>query len=392
MSPAVTLDGATLALVLICALTVALGLLSFAWLRMRPAPALGVLCCAYVLWIVGVSLFVERDRLAPFLTIDLANVAVILGFALLWASLRIFAGRSVSAAPVIGGAVLWLVACRIPDFYGSTEARVILASALIAGYSIAGACEAWRSGDQLIWRGVATAILALQGAILTLRIPAALLFGDSAPQQYWIAALGLWWILTSFAAAFLLLAMVRERAEAQHRFDATIDPLTGIANRRAFFDSAEAAVKASLRRGRPLSALLLDLDGFKGINDTFGHPAGDAILQTFCAVTAANLRSTAIFGRLGGEEFGIVLPDTDAVAARAVAERVVHAVAEARTEIDGRAVSTTVSIGVAGLKPDDVSFSDLLSRADKALYRAKELGRNQAAGPLAARPDRFAAA
>lgn len=174
----------------------------------------------------------------------------------------------------------------------------------------------------------------------------------------------------------------QKHLEEQLRELATRDSLTGAANRRHFVELTHAERERSLRHGAPLSLCMLDADHFKGINDQYGHVAGDHALMAIARAVTSQLRVSDVLGRLGGEEFAILLPNTDLAGARILAERVRDAVARAEVSgaelPDGRAaaVRVTVSLGVAQLR-DDESWESLLQRADRALYAAKDLGRNR---------------
>lgn len=155
------------------------------------------------------------------------------------------------------------------------------------------------------------------------------------------------------------------------------DVLTGASSRRAFFASLEAELARARRHGMNLSLLMLDVDHFKHVNDTYGHPVGDLVLERFAATCARLLRNHDVFGRLGGEEFAILLPHTDGEGARCVAEKIRAAVAESPvTTVEGD-IAITVSIGLTALLSGQDEQQALLSRADKALYFAKQGGRNQ---------------
>ncbi|MDZ4161251.1 MAG: diguanylate cyclase [Burkholderiales bacterium] len=163
---------------------------------------------------------------------------------------------------------------------------------------------------------------------------------------------------------------------------ARIDPLTGVCNRRYFFEEAQAALARALRHGDALSVLMVDIDHFKRVNDEHGHPVGDVALQQVSARCVAELRSVDVFGRLGGEEFAALLPRTDTAGAAEVAERIRLAVATTAIVLDdGQTLRLTVSVGVASLQADVLHHKDitdvLLSRADQALYQAKAAGRNR---------------
>jgi diguanylate cyclase (GGDEF)-like protein len=181
----------------------------------------------------------------------------------------------------------------------------------------------------------------------------------------------------------LLVNMAKERAELFQRKASLLDPLTGIANRRAFFDRAEELLRQTRAGGRTAALLLLDLDRFKEVNDTFGHQVGDRVLAQFCEVTKSILRPADIFGRYGGEEFVCFLPDTKSHEAQALAERVRHTFAEASLGNGPEGRGVTVSVGMALLGATDQTLDQLLAAADRALYRAKAKGRNRVEGPRA---------
>ena len=159
---------------------------------------------------------------------------------------------------------------------------------------------------------------------------------------------------------------------------AYIDSLTGLSTRRAFMGQGKVAIAHALRYGGPLSLLIADLDYFKKVNDTYGHYAGDIVLKTFGAMCQEALRDVDIIGRIGGEEFAILLPSTDGKHAVEVAERLRQAVATSIIALgEGKTVKFTVSIGIVILKKSDTNIASFIARADKALYTAKRAGRNR---------------
>lgn len=171
----------------------------------------------------------------------------------------------------------------------------------------------------------------------------------------------------------------RVRLEDELRHLAAHDPLTGAYNRRAFVDAALREQARAARSGHGLSVLLLDLDRFKAVNDTYGHGAGDGVLVHFVQLLNQMLRASDILGRTGGEEFAVLLPQTDRAAARAIAERLRAAVEATPAPHAPHPIAITVSIGVAEVEPGEDGLDGALNRADRALYRAKDLGRNQVA-------------
>jgi len=158
---------------------------------------------------------------------------------------------------------------------------------------------------------------------------------------------------------------------------ANIDPLTKGLTRRQFFNIGESEYQRLLRYKRQLSMLVLDADHFKNINDTYGHYAGDLALRNLSLVILEQKRAQDTFGRLGGEEFGLLLPETNLEQAKIVAERIQRICEQTPCTVDDKLIHTTISIGVAEAGPVDQSFGDLLRRADRMMYKAKEAGRNR---------------
>ncbi|MBP2291468.1 GGDEF domain-containing response regulator [Azospirillum rugosum] len=169
----------------------------------------------------------------------------------------------------------------------------------------------------------------------------------------------------------------RKRVEAELRRMATTDPLTGLWNRRRFLELAEGELSRLRRYARPVSVLMLDIDHFKAINDTHGHAAGDEALCRLADRCRAELRETDHLGRLGGEEFAIVLPETGLGEAVEVAERLRLSLSDMPVRLGDTTLHMTVSIGVAACRDGDASIDRALGRADRALYAAKGGGRNR---------------
>lgn len=181
--------------------------------------------------------------------------------------------------------------------------------------------------------------------------------------------------LTHFIAVKEDISERKRQEEELHRL-ATTDTLTGVLNRRAFIAQLEQELARCQRSRRPGTLMMLDLDHFKQINDRHGHPGGDAVLIRVCRTLESRLRKTDALGRLGGEEFAILLPETDAASARELAEELRQLVAQQHIDWETGAITVTVSIGVAEFLAEQAT-APLLNRADAALYRAKDEGRNR---------------
>ncbi|NMC78611.1 MAG: diguanylate cyclase [Chloroflexi bacterium] len=169
----------------------------------------------------------------------------------------------------------------------------------------------------------------------------------------------------------------RKLAEKELQLLAITDPLTGIYNRRHFFERAQYEIQRSRRYGKPLSVILFDVDEFKDVNDTFGHSTGDMVLMALAQRCQKGLRETDMLARFGGEEFIVLLPETDLPHACQTAERLRHSVEEMQVATWAGLAQVTISLGIASLEmPGDYSLDKLLDHADRALYYSKDKGRN----------------
>ena len=182
-------------------------------------------------------------------------------------------------------------------------------------------------------------------------------------------------VLYAIGTVFVIFMLVSDRAVTVHKTAASVDPLSGMFNRRGFAEACARVIEREAGEGRPVTVMIFDIDHFKSINDRFGHPDGDEILKLFSTVVVNNLRISDLSGRIGGEEFAALLPcslDEGVL----VAERVREAFETSGIVCDEGPVDTTVSIGVAG-GPAGTELEVLLAAADTALYQAKRGGRNR---------------
>jgi len=168
----------------------------------------------------------------------------------------------------------------------------------------------------------------------------------------------------------------RKIAEEKYKRLAITDPLTNLYNRRHFFDKASEETIRSERYNRPLSIIMIDADHFKDINDKYGHQAGDHVLTVIAERLVNNLRPSDVPARFGGEEFCLLMPETDIEHALQVAERLRKSISDTPIEYNNNQITLTCSFGVTEKNEDDTDISNLISRADNALYNAKSDGRN----------------
>lgn len=178
--------------------------------------------------------------------------------------------------------------------------------------------------------------------------------------------------------SFLAYAKEKQASKLAHNL-LHVDSLTKSLSRRHFFELAELEYERLRRCGLSISTLVMDLDHFKKINDAYGHCTGDTVLKVFAQFVMKEKRAQDIFGRLGGEEFCIILPDTDVKSALQVARRMQAKWAEMQIEVNSKIIHSTISIGIAESAISDRDFEELLNRADALMYKAKKRGRNRVA-------------
>jgi diguanylate cyclase (GGDEF)-like protein len=262
---------------------------------------------------------------------------------------------------------------------GATAMRMTIGAAIVAIYAGLTAAELWSERRRtLLKRWPSVAVPILHGFVLMLPI----LLGDllhphdrAFDDSIWVTVFAVELFLYAVGTVFLIFMLVSERTVTAHKNAASVDPLTGMFNRRGFSEACSRVIEREAHAGRPVTALIFDIDHFKSINDRFGHPAGDEILKLFSAVVVNNLRLSDLSGRVGGEEFAALLP-CPLEEGVIVAERVREAFETSGIVCEEGPVDTTVSIGVAG-GPAGTELEVLLAAADTALYQAKRGGRNR---------------
>jgi diguanylate cyclase (GGDEF)-like protein len=324
------------------------------------------------LWTVGGPMFGDMFSLA-------LNAVGFIACGLVWNASRVFHGRKPNLAGLPLGALAWVAAVLSlpPD---AAELRMTLGAGIVAVYAALTATELWSDRRRTLQkRWPAIVVPVLHGFALMLPI----LMGDFLHHEnhafgtsIWVTVFAVELVLYAVGTVFVIFMLVSERTVTAHKTAASMDPLTGMFNRRGFAEATSRVIEREAKAGRPVTVLIFDIDHFKSINDRFGHPAGDEILKLFSAVVINALRITDLSGRIGGEEFAALLPCSLEEGVLA-AERVREAF-EASGIVDEVAgpVDTTVSIGVAG-GPAGTELEVLLAAADTALYQAKRGGRNR---------------
>jgi len=335
--------------------------------------------CQAVAW----ALLYLRGTLPDFLTIPIANGVLFAGFALDASALWEQAGRRVwrrYLLPALGAATgvftgAWLLELPPAD-------RIAIGSLAIGLFSIAGAAalgRGWSAGTMLrrylVLSTLLLALAVMARGLLTLLVPEG--WGWVSPaivQGVGIGALYLMMINSAFA--YLLLG--REQQQAELARLEVVDALTDVPNRRGFYQTLTPWIALARRPGMPTALIILNLDHFKRVNDSYGHPVGDQVLKAMVDVCKKQLRDSDLMGRLGGAEFAIQLPRTSQEDALMVAERIRNAVAALPVKAGKAVINMTASLGVTTVRADDTTVS-LFKRADEALQAAKQAGRNRVA-------------
>jgi diguanylate cyclase (GGDEF)-like protein len=302
---------------------------------------------------------------------------------------RTFEGRTAPIWAVLAGGVVWLLLCTWPLLYDVLGYRIGLHAAIASAYAFGAGYEFSRGrGNALKARRALALALTFQGFFVLLRgayaaffdVPTSLFEGKGSLALGVLVAEP---VLMIIVLAILAVGLVREEAETHLRRRADTDALTGVLNRRAFFTLAEDAVALARRDGRPVALLLFDLDHFKTINDRFGHLMGDLVLTAFTRAVANVVRSTDLIGRIGGEEFAVLVSSVEAATANSIAERIRFDFSRATVSFDGKALTATVSAGISVARGSEIDLKAMVAEADRALYDAKRAGRDRVHSALA---------
>jgi len=346
--------------------------------RQENIPALKWWGTAYLLGAASVAIWtIGGARLGD--TVSLAlNAVGFIACGMVWNAARVFLGRKPNLPGLVLGAIAWIgTVVVLPP--GDSAMRLTIGAAIVAIYAALTASELWNERRRTMhsrWPTIAVPVL--HGAVLMLPI----LLGDllrahdeTFSSSVWVTAFSIELVLYAIGTVFVIFMLVSDRAVTVHKTAASIDPLSGMFNRRGFAEACARVIEREAKAGRPVTVLIFDIDHFKSINDRFGHPAGDEILKLFSAVVVNNLRISDLSGRIGGEEFAALLPcplEEGVIAA----ERVRECFETSGIVCEEGPVDTTVSIGVAG-GPAGTELEVLLAAADTALYQAKRSGRNR---------------
>jgi diguanylate cyclase (GGDEF)-like protein len=350
---------------------------------MRKAPGLLAWMAGNVCCVLGFGLLQTHVLWARVVNVLVSNLLIDLGAALAFVAVLQFLERPRAAYRLlVPAAVLGLIEIAYYMMYGANYIAITLLGCGLRALMIGGAAwQLFRHADQplrpastfsaifhALW---AVALLSRAGWWITSQ------YGDSLADP--TTAFGLLFrIILIFVITPSYFWMIMRRLDHEHVRQARQDPLTGIANRRTMWEDGERLTAATLKARRSLGLLMIDIDHFKAINDRYGHGAGDRVLIAVARTLADTIRRGDLLARIGGEEFLVLLPDSDGEETVALAERLRVAIATLDVSIVGQApLRCTISIGCSLLERDGAGWDDIVSAADRALYRAKHLGRNR---------------
>ena len=355
-----------------------LGVMLLVFGKNENIPALKWWGTAYLLGAASVALWsLASNMLGEVVSLAL-NAVGFVACGMVWNASRVFHGRKPNLLGLVLGAIAWIaVVMTLPP--AASMMRMTIGAGIVAVYAALTATELWTERRRALQRRWPTMMVpVMHGFVLMLPIllgnllhPHDVRFAGSI----WVTGFSVELVLYAVGTVFVIFMMVSERAVIAHKNAASMDPLTGMFNRRGFSEISSRLIEREANAGRPMTAMIFDIDHFKSINDRFGHPAGDEVLKLFATVVVNTLRISDLSGRIGGEEFAALLPcplEEGVVAA----ERVRDAFANSGIVVEDGPVDTTVSIGVAG-GPAGTELEVLLAAADTALYQAKRSGRNR---------------
>lgn len=376
------LDNKTLMVVLTFVVLVASTALHVTWRLNRSVAGIREWSLGFLAISAGIVLLASQQVVHPLFSLILADTLIIAGYYFIWRGVRLFKGTvGLYTRPYV--AVIGLVAAAISYLTFVAEQpslRILLVTWVIATQLLVLAREFFVN---MPYANAATRLTGVSCSlhfVIHATLGLIILFGPRVEslfdQVFATQLIFLGGFNTAILLAFGLIIMTTARLQIDLERQAARDPLTGAMNRRAFFATAEPILARSQRAPESMTLLVIDLDNFKIVNDTYGHAVGDEVLKQFVQVARSTLRGQDILARFGGEEFVILLPNTTPTQAMEGAERLRTAFSRSCAET-GTLPAATVSIGLAGYQAGDDKLDDMIARADQALYAAKEHGRDR---------------
>lgn len=362
----------------------------FIWRANRTYQGFGFWTLANVSAAAGFALIGFRDILPDFLTVVLGSVFISGALILSFEGMRKFLGRSNSRSfdiAILG--IQFSLLFYVTYIDNKPLIRILINSVILSIIAARAAYELLTAEDKHIKRtySFAGSTYVMFSVFMLLRAVSTFVLSNMTEpiSPDWIQSLGfVICILFSIIWTFSYLMMNNERLQEEFiamqielEAHASTDFLTGVTNKRRFFEISENELRRAHRFRNTMAIIMFDIDNFKIINDTHGHAAGDEVLIEVADLCKSTLRNIDVLARVGGEEFAILLPHTDTEDARIVAEYLRVAIEKNTVEYSSKTIKITASFGITELCSTDLQIKTLLDRADTALYEAKHKGRNQ---------------
>ena len=372
------LDLPTLMVMQSFALACAGAVLLFAWLQNRTVSALAFWGFANIIAAAGILALMLGFTLHQQASLAIGGILLPLQAGVIWKAARIINSKPAPLVFVVLGAAVVGLAGIVPGLRSIAGSLSLTAGAV---YSIATATTLWPSKERLAARWPLVGLSALHAAALLIGTYSTV--SGSTGQDVVPSITSLFGfiyfesIIFALGTSVFILALVKERNEAVGVTAGRTDALTGIANRVSFLESAGRVLERCRLESAPVSVMMFDLDRFKAVNDGHGHAVGDAVIRKFCEIVTTALLPNDVFGRMGGEEFAVVLPGSSIESAYVRADRMRASFASGCRFAVDRQVDATVSCGLSASLYSEQTLTTLLEDADIALYRAKSEGRNR---------------
>jgi diguanylate cyclase (GGDEF)-like protein len=339
----------------------------------KPPAGLGMYTVYFMASLLGWIAITLQQKADVQMAVNLPSIMIILNSYILFMAAGQRAGVTRGRLSL---GVICLVACLCEFFLPPGRMFIVQSSAVALFFAGTGMVCGWRGWHH---RNVGDAIIAYAAAMMALGMPVAIYYFATAGQQVQgeTIAFGI------HSAAYALIAigfLASVMIEYQQHLSnlATVDPLTRLLNRRGLDDALQVSRAQAARRSLPTSAIMVDIDHFKQINDSFGHEVGDHVLRQIADIISRMCRSSDVVARTGGEEFLVILPETDLDSARILAERIRESIGQRPLVVDSQRIGVTVSLGVSSVV-GDLNLDELSLEADRAMYLAKRGGRNRVA-------------
>ena len=339
----------------------------------KPPAGLGLYTVYFMASLLGWIAITLEQNSDILMAVNVPSIMIILNSYILFMAAGQRAG--VTRGRIFLGAIC-LLACLCEFFLPRAQMFVVQAGAVALFFAGTGLVCGWRGWSH---RNIGDAIIAYAAAMMALGMPVAVYYftrGGTRLQGEAIA-FGIHSAAYALIAIGFLASVVIEYQQHLSNL-ATMDPLTRLLNRRGLDDALQISRAQAARRNLPTSAIMVDIDHFKQVNDSFGHEIGDHVLRQVADVISRLCRSSDVIARTGGEEFLIILPETDLDSARILAERIREAIGKRPMLVDSQRIGVTVSLGVSSIV-GDMNLDELSLEADRAMYLAKRGGRNRVA-------------